>query len=151
MKSFALTFTPEIVLTALSSEAWYAHARTLNFTMSIVFEMFNVFITRSGFERSTFTMNPFNNPWLWGSIGLAMGLQMIAIYVPMQPTTPVAPFTVGVHNTIFDSMIMNGYAWLLIVGICVCAAALTEFLKFIVGKYIMGSWVGRAKAESLSA
>ncbi len=146
MKSFALTFTHEESLSALSSEAWYAHARTLNFTMSIVFEMFNVFITRSGFERSTFTMNPFNNPWLWGSIGLAMSLQMIAIYVPMQPTAPVAPFTVGIHNTIFDSMIMNGYAWLLIVAICVGAAAITEFLKFIVGKYILKSWIGRVKA-----
>ena len=149
MKSFALTFTHETSLTALSSEAWYAHARTLNFTMSIVFEMFNVFITRSGFERSTFTMNPFNNPWLWGSIGLAMSLQMIAIYVPMQPLAPVTPFTVGIHNTIFDSMMMNGYAWLLIVVICIFAAALMEFLKFIVGKYILKSWVGRAKKEKI--
>ncbi|MBK5112243.1 MAG: cation-translocating P-type ATPase [Candidatus Heimdallarchaeota archaeon] len=147
MKTFALTFTPETSLTALSSEAWYAHARTLNFTMSIVFEMFNVFITRSGFERSTFTMNPINNPWIWGSIGLAMGLQMIAIYVPMQPLAPVTPFTVGIHNTIFDSMIMNGFAWLLLLAICMLAAALMEFLKFIVGKYILKSWVGRPRKE----
>ncbi|NHK30823.1 MAG: cation-translocating P-type ATPase [Asgard group archaeon] len=151
MKTFALTFTHEDSLTSLSSEAWYAHARTLNFTMSIVFEMFNVFITRSGFERSTFTMNPFNNPWIWGSIGLAMSLQMIAIYVPMQPLAPVLPFTVGIHNTIFDSMIMNAYAWLLIVGICVVAAAVMEFMKFIVGKFILKSWVGRVKAEPISA
>ena len=74
---------------------------------------------------------------------------MIAIYVPMQPLAPVAPFTVGIHNTIFDSMMMNGYAWLLLVGICVFAAALMELLKFIVGKYMLKSWVGRAKKEKI--
>ncbi|MFW9924629.1 MAG: cation-translocating P-type ATPase, partial [Candidatus Thorarchaeota archaeon] len=110
MKSFAIAFTGQSDLTTVSSEGWYAYARTLNFTMSIVFEMFNVFITRSGFERSTFTMNPFNNPWIWGSVGLAMSLQMIAIYVPMKPYTPPAPLVVGVNNTVFDSMPMNIYS-----------------------------------------
>ena len=150
MKSFSLTFTHETSFVNLSSEAWYAHARTLNFTMSIVFEMFNVFITRSGFERSTFTMNPINNPWIWGSIGLAMGLQMIAIYVPMQPLAPVSPFTVGINNTIFDSMMMNGYAWLLIIGICIVAAGITELLKFVVGKFILKSWVGRVREDEMT-
>ncbi|MBD3189079.1 MAG: HAD-IC family P-type ATPase [Candidatus Heimdallarchaeota archaeon] len=147
MKSFALTFTREDDLTALSSKAWYAHARSLNFTMSIVFEMFNVFITRSGFERSTFTINPFNNLWIWGSIILAMGLQMIAIYVPMQPEPPPVQFTVGINNTIFDSMPINGSAWGLIVGICIIAACLMELSKFIIGKFILHTWIGNAEKE----
>jgi Ca2+-transporting ATPase len=146
MKRFSLIFTGQDSLTEISSRGWYAHARTLNFTMSIVFEMFNVFITRSGFERSTLRMNPFNNPWIWGSIGLAMGLQQIAIYVPMAPETPVAPFTYDVRNTIFDSMPMNGPAWGIIVGICIFAAGLMEFMKYIIGKYILGKWLGKVEA-----
>ena len=151
MKSFSLAFTHEESLTSVTSEAWYAHARTQNFTMSIVFEMFNVFITRSGFERSTFNMNPFNNPWIWGSVGLAMGLQMIAIYVPMQPNpTPPAPFVSDVTNTIFDSMPLHGYAWLLILGICIIAAFVMEGSKFLVGKFILKEWIGKEKKETES-
>jgi len=142
MKGFALIFTNEGNLNfyagGVSPDVWYSHGQTLNFTMSIVFEMFNVFITRSGFERSTLTMNPVNNPWLWGSIGLAMSLQMIALYVPMASEH-------GINNTIFNTMPMNAAAWGIIMGICVIAALLTEFAKFIAGKYIMKSWVGRAK------
>ncbi|NHJ33276.1 MAG: hypothetical protein FK732_10455, partial [Asgard group archaeon] len=141
MKNFALTFTNETNLNyyagGVSPDVWYSHGQTLNFTMSIVYEMFNVFITRSGFERSTFTMNPVNNPWLWGSIGLAMGLQMIALYAPMAPEH-------GIHNTIFNTMPMTGPAWGIVLGICVIAAIFTEFAKFIAGKFIMKKWVGRA-------
>jgi Ca2+-transporting ATPase len=142
MKGFATVFTNENTLNFYkggpSVEVWYSHGQTLNFTMSIVYEMFNVFITRSGFERSTFTMSPVNNPWLWGSIGLAMSLQMLALYVPMAPEA-------GINNGIFNTMPMNGPAWGIIVGICIIAAMLTELAKFIAGKYIMKSWVGRPK------
>jgi Ca2+-transporting ATPase len=151
MITFAQTFTfhKEIIATTMSSEGWYAHARTLNFTMSIVFEMFNVFITRSGFERTTLKMNPFNNIWIWGSITLALGLQMIAIYVPMAPVSHGSYFEWGINNTIFDSQPMIGYAWLLIVGICIIAAALMELFKYIIGKFILKEWVGSTKKEAI--
>lgn len=124
-----------------TSDMWYAEGRTLNFTMSVVFEMFNVFITRSGFERTTLRMNPFNNKWIWMSVGLALSLQMIAIYVPMKPEF-------GINNTIFDSMPMGLYEWLAVLGICAIAALLMELAKFLVGKFIMKTWIGhRPKSE----
>ncbi|NHJ46786.1 MAG: cation-translocating P-type ATPase [Asgard group archaeon] len=144
MISFTKTFTNVDHLYNIRSDVFYAHARTLNFTMSIVFEMFNVFITRSGFERTTFRMNPFNNPWIWGSIGLAMSLQMIAIYVPMNPE-------IGINNTIFDSMPMNAAAWGIIVGICIVSACLMELMKFLVGKFILKSWIGKTRTTPVAA
>jgi len=125
-------------LKSIGTEGWYAHARTYNFTMSIVFEMFNVFITRTGFERTTLRMNPFNNKWIWASIGLAMGLQMIVIYVPMSPVGDV-------NNTIFDSNPMTWDAWLMIVGICIVAALIMELSKFILGKYVLNEWTVQEK------
>ncbi|MCF2143758.1 MAG: cation-translocating P-type ATPase [Candidatus Heimdallarchaeota archaeon] len=129
-------FPTEIdALKSIDSDGWYAHARTLNFTMSIVFEMFNVFITRTGFERTTLRMNPFNNKWILASIGVAMGLQMIAVYVPMSPVGDV-------NNTIFDSNPMTWDAWLMIVGICVVSALIMELSKFLLGKYVFHEWTG---------
>ncbi len=134
VKNFALDFTNANGLNIYdpacnveSVDQWYAYARSLNFTTSIVFEMFNVFITRSGFERTTLRMNPFNNLWIIASIVVAMGLQMIAIYVPMSPAH-------GVHNTIFDSMPMIAAAWGLIMMICIVSAAVMELSKFLLGK-----------------
>ncbi|NHJ84600.1 MAG: cation-translocating P-type ATPase [Asgard group archaeon] len=143
MKSFSLVFSGETELNymlpgGVSGEVWYAHARAQNFTISILFEMFNVFITRSGFERSTFTMNPFNNKWLWASVALALGLQIMVVYTPMSPTD-------GVHNMVFDTMPLTAAAWGLLLGICIISASLMEFSKFILGKYILKEWVGRKR------
>ncbi|HUT79994.1 MAG TPA: cation-translocating P-type ATPase [Candidatus Bathyarchaeia archaeon] len=145
MKNFALDFTNANGLNSYvsganvtSSDAWYAHARTLNFTISIVFEMLNVFITRSGFERTTFKMNPINNKWILASVAVAMGLQMIAVYVPMSPAN-------GIHNTIFDTMPMNAAAWGMIMLICVVSASVMELSKFILGKYVLKEWIGLPK------
>ncbi len=141
MKSFALTFTQAENLTHYNSELWYTHARTLNFTTAVIFEMFNAFITRSGFERSTFRMNPFNNLWIWASVILAMGLQVMVIYTPMNPEF-------GLNNTIFDTMPMTAASWGLLVGICLVSAALMELIKFIIGKFFMKSWVDRSYKKS---
>ncbi|MBN1330980.1 MAG: cation-translocating P-type ATPase [Candidatus Heimdallarchaeota archaeon] len=145
MKSFTLNFTNANGLNSyvtganvISSDVWYAHARSLNFTQSIVFEMLNVFITRSGFERTTLKMNPINNKWILASVAVAMSLQMIAIYVPMSPAD-------GIHNTIFDSMPLNAPAWGVILLICVISAAVMELSKFILGKYVMKEWIGKPK------
>jgi magnesium-transporting ATPase (P-type) len=150
IKNFATTFSHTDVLNIYlpdakytTSEAWYANARTLNFCIAIVFEMFNVFITRSGFERTTLKMNPFNNIWIWGSIGVAMGLQMIAVYVPMSPAD-------GVNNTIFDTMPLTGEEWGLILGVCIGSALIMEFSKWIIGRFIMDVWVIEKKPQDES-
>ncbi|MHA1440574.1 MAG: cation-translocating P-type ATPase [Candidatus Heimdallarchaeota archaeon] len=145
IRDFGFTFTNANGLniymqgaTVTTSEAWYANARTLNFTIAIVFEMFNVFITRSGFERTTLKMNPFNNLWIWGSIILAMGLQVIVVYVPMNPE-------LGVNNTIFDTMPMTGMEWGLVLAVCVGSALLMELFKFLLGRFVMDTWVRTKK------
>ncbi len=146
MKNFALIFTKETNLNhytgGVSSDVWYSYGQTLNFTMSVLFEMFNVFITRSGFERTTLRMNPFNNKWLWMSVGLALSLQMVAIYVPMKPEF-------GINNTVFNSMPIGLYDWLLVIGICVIAALLMELAKFLVGKYILKHWIGQGPKSKI--
>ena len=145
IKDFGFTFTNanslNIYMTGANVttwEAWYANARTLNFTIAIVFEMFNVFITRSGFERTTLKMNPFNNAWIWGSIVLAMGLQVMVIYTPMQPEF-------GINNSIFDTMPMTGPEWGLVIAVCFGSALIMEFSKYLLGRFVMGTWVRTKK------
>ena len=72
------------------------------------------------------------------SVGLAVGLQMIAIYVPMRPAD-------GINNTVFNSMPMGGFEWLIVIGICVVAALIMELSKFLIGKYILKEWIGHDK------
>jgi Ca2+-transporting ATPase len=57
------------------------YAQTMAFTTLIMFQLFNVFNARSD-ERSAF-QGVFTNPWLWGAIGLAITLQIAAVYVPV--------------------------------------------------------------------
>ncbi|NHJ04368.1 MAG: cation-translocating P-type ATPase [Candidatus Heimdallarchaeota archaeon] len=140
MKNFALTFSKAETLTDFTSEKWYSLGRSMNFTMSVLFEMFNVFITRSGFERSTFFMNPFNNLWIWGSVILAIGLQMIAIYVPFRADE-------NYHSQIFETQSLTFPALALIVGICTIAALVMELSKYIFGKFIFKEWIGRPSKE----
>jgi len=149
IESIALALTNHTSLTEgasgftnAGSAIWYANARTLNFTTAVTFEMFNVFITRSGFERTTLKMNPINNPWIWGSIGLAMGLQTMVIYTPMKPDF-------GVNNFVFDTEPMTGAAWGAIMGICLISALLMELYKFLVGKYVLKSWVSSKPKAAL--
>jgi len=58
-----------------------AYARTMAFTTLMVFQLFNVFNARSE-ERSAFE-GLFTNLWLWASIGLAVVLQIVVVYVPV--------------------------------------------------------------------
>jgi Ca2+-transporting ATPase len=56
------------------------YAQTMAFTTLMLFQLFNVLNARSD-ERSAFT-HLFRNRWLWGSIALALLLQMLVLYVP---------------------------------------------------------------------
>jgi len=57
-----------------------AYARTMAFTTLVLFQVFNVFNSRSD-ERSAFS-RPFRNRWLWGALLLSLGLQALVLYVP---------------------------------------------------------------------
>jgi len=44
---------------------------------------------------------------------------------------------------------MNGAAWGAIMGICLISALLMELYKFLVGKYVLKSWVGSKPKAAL--
>jgi Ca2+-transporting ATPase len=56
-------------------------AQTMGFTTLMMFQLFNIFNARSD-EGSAF-QGLFTNAWLWAAIGLAMGLQIAVVYVPV--------------------------------------------------------------------
>ncbi|MEX2264051.1 MAG: cation-translocating P-type ATPase [Bryobacteraceae bacterium] len=56
------------------------YAQTMAFTTLTMFQLFNVFNTRSE-ERSAFD-GLFENRWLWAAVGLSLALQVAVIYIP---------------------------------------------------------------------
>ncbi len=56
------------------------YAQTMAFSTLIMFQLFNVFNARSD-EQSAFH-GLFHNLWLWGAVGLSLGLHVAVIYVP---------------------------------------------------------------------
>ncbi len=56
-----------------------ANARTAGFTVLVLAQLFNCFNARS--DRTSAFINPFVNVWLWGSIALAVVLQVAVVHV----------------------------------------------------------------------
>ena len=56
------------------------YAQTMAFTTLVLFQLFNVFTSRSD-DRSAFH-GLFRNGWLWGAVGLSLALQAAVIYTP---------------------------------------------------------------------
>jgi Ca2+-transporting ATPase len=56
------------------------YAQTMAFTTLVFFSLFTVFNARSD-ERSAF-VGLFSNPWLWGAVLVALGLQVAVVYLP---------------------------------------------------------------------
>lgn len=69
------------------------YAQTMAFTTLVMFQLFNVFNSRSD-DRSAFH-GIFRNPWLWGAVGVSLALHVAVIYVPFMQrafsTTSLAP------------------------------------------------------------
>jgi Ca2+-transporting ATPase len=65
----------------LAGDGTLRYAQTMAFTTLVCFSLFTVFNARSD-ERSAF-VGLFSNPWLWGAVLAALGLQMAVIYVPV--------------------------------------------------------------------
>ena len=57
------------------------YAQTMAFTTLMLFQLFNVFNARSD-EQSAFH-GLFENRWLWGALGLSLGLHLAVVYVPL--------------------------------------------------------------------
>jgi Ca2+-transporting ATPase len=70
------------------------YAQTMAFTTLVLFSLFTVFNARSD-ERSAF-IGMFSNPWLWGTIVLALSAQVAVVYVPfMQQAFSTASLSAG--------------------------------------------------------
>lgn len=59
-------------------------ARTAGFTTLVFAQLFNAFNSRS--ESTSAFRRPFNNRWLWGSVALAVVLQIAVVHVPLLQT-----------------------------------------------------------------
>jgi Ca2+-transporting ATPase len=57
-------------------------ARTIAFSVSVVFQLFNALNARSD-QQSLFRLGLFSNNWLLGGIGLAILLQVMVVYLPV--------------------------------------------------------------------
>jgi len=78
----------------LAGSGGMAYGHSMAFTTLVLFQMFNVFNARSD-ERSALA-GLFTNRWLWGSVGLAVGLQLLVLYVPaLQQAFGTVPLGVG--------------------------------------------------------
>jgi Ca2+-transporting ATPase len=56
------------------------YGRTMAFTTLMLFQMFNVFNSRSDTHSAFYEL--FHNVWLWGAVALSLLLQVAVIYVP---------------------------------------------------------------------
>jgi Ca2+-transporting ATPase len=57
-----------------------AHAQTMAFTTLVVFQLFNVFNARSGYQSAFKGL--FSNRWCWLAVGVSALLQVAVVYVP---------------------------------------------------------------------
>ena len=65
----------------IAGDGTMRYAQTMAFTTLVMFQLFNVFNARSD-ERSAFA-GLFQNPWLWGAIGLSLALHAAVLTVPL--------------------------------------------------------------------
>jgi Ca2+-transporting ATPase len=56
------------------------HAQTMAFTTLMLFQLFNVFNSRS--EDASALRGLFDNRWLWGAVALSLMLQVCVVYTP---------------------------------------------------------------------
>jgi Ca2+-transporting ATPase len=71
-----------------------SYARTMAFTTLMMFQLFNVYNSRSG-HRSAF-VGLFSNAWLHGAVGLSLLAQFLVVYAPfMQAAFHTVPLTFG--------------------------------------------------------
>lgn len=95
------------------------YAQTMAFTTLVLFQMFNVFNSRSD-EQSAF-IDLFNNRWLWLAEGVLLALQVAVIYLP------------GLQQA-FSTMRLSLADWLLCAGVASSVLWLRELSKLMVRK-----------------
>ena len=85
------------------------YAQTLAFTTLILFQMFNVFNSRSD-EQSAFK-GLFRNQWLWIAIGVSLSLQIAVLYIPaLQRAFSTVPL--GITDWLIAAGVASSVLWL---------------------------------------
>ncbi|MHA1994880.1 MAG: cation-translocating P-type ATPase [Candidatus Hodarchaeales archaeon] len=98
-------------------------ARTLALTVSVVFELFQVFVSRAPDNQSVWVTNPFNNLYLIGAVALAFILHLFIVYIePLANIFELAPITF--------------IQWILIFGVVIIATAMLDVIKLAQTKFI---------------
>ena len=92
------------------------YGRTMAFTTLILFQMFNVFSSRSDTHSAFYRL--FHNPWLWGSVALSVALQVVVVYVPFLQQA-------------FDTVPLQGSDWLLCTLVASSVLWLRELSKVV--------------------
>jgi Ca2+-transporting ATPase len=93
------------------------YAQTMTFTTLMLFQMFNIFNSRSD-EQSAFA-GLFRNHWLWMAVGVSVALQMAVIYVP-------------VMQRAFSTVALSPADWALCCGVASSVLWLREISKLVV-------------------
>ncbi|NHJ01220.1 MAG: cation-translocating P-type ATPase [Candidatus Heimdallarchaeota archaeon] len=76
-----LSFPLDIIGVNAENSVQLQIARTLALTVSVLFELFQVFVSKAPDNKSIFQSNPMNNLYLIGAVGLAFILHLFIIYV----------------------------------------------------------------------
>jgi Ca2+-transporting ATPase len=85
------------------------YAQTMAFTTLVLFQMFNVFNSRSD-EQSAF-LDLFNNPWLWLAVGASLALQVAVIYLPgVQQAFSTVPLSLA--DWLLCAVVASSVLWL---------------------------------------
>ena len=96
------------------------YARTMAFTTLVFLQLFNVFNVRD--KRRTAFSHMFDNGWLWGAVLLSVAMQAAVLYIPIMQTA-------------FDTVALNGYDWLICVGVGSMVLWLDEIKKLVLGLF----------------
>ncbi|MHA1793683.1 MAG: cation-translocating P-type ATPase [Promethearchaeota archaeon] len=93
-------------------------ARTLALTVSVIFELFQVFVSRTPDGISVFRYNPLKNKFLLGSVISAFLLQLVIIYTPAAAA-------------IFHFAPLSLSEWLIMFGIVIAGITLLDITRLI--------------------
>ncbi|MHA1444274.1 MAG: cation transporting ATPase C-terminal domain-containing protein [Candidatus Hodarchaeales archaeon] len=98
-------------------------ARTLALTVSVIFELFQVFVSKAPDDKSVWASNPFNNLYLIGAVVMAFVLHLFIVYVePLANIFELTPIT-------FDQ-------WVLIFIVVIVGIIILDAVKLLQAKII---------------
>ena len=92
------------------------HARTMAFTTIVMFQMWNVFNSRT--PESIFRPTFWDNKWLLAAIGSSLMLQFVVVYMPF-------------FNELFGTTALGAMDWVWVVGVSFSVVVAVEIKKLV--------------------